>query len=170
MRKNNIKFIVLSALIAAVYAVSTYIAVLLNLAYGQIQFRFSEALNLLALFTPAAIPGLTVGCLIANIASPYGLVDMLLGSLATLLSALCIYFFARPLKKGAPYLAAFFPTLFNALIIGAEIAAFLPEGARWLGFLTSAWQVGLGEAAVCFLLGVPFYFLLRKIQLQNILK
>ena len=162
MKKKQIYFIVQSALIAAIYAAATYIAAILNIAYGPIQFRFSEALNILALFTPAAIPGLTIGCFIANLGSPYGVLDMALGTLATFLSAFCIYFIARKVKKGKVYIAPIFPTLFNALIIGTEIAIFLPSGERWLGFLLSAGQIGLGEAAVCFVLGIPLYYLLEK--------
>lgn len=162
MKTKKVNYIVQSALIAAVYAAATYIAALLNMAYGPIQFRFSEALNLLALFTPAAVPGLTIGCFIANIGSPYGMLDVALGTLATFLSALCIYFIARRMKRAAQYAAPLFPTIFNALLIGAEIAVFLPAGERWVGFLTAAWQVGLGEAAVCFLLGIPLYYLIKK--------
>ncbi len=162
MKKANVNFIVQSALIAAIYAAATYISALLNLAYGPIQFRFSEALNLLALFTPAAVPGLTIGCFIANIGSPYGLLDIVLGTLATFLSALCIYFIPRRLKRGKAYIAPIFPTLFNAVIIGAEISLFLPAGERWLGFIASFWQIGLGEAAVCFLLGLPLYYIIAR--------
>ena len=161
MKKKQIYFIVQAALIAAIYAAATYIAAILNLAYGQIQFRFSEALNILALFTPAAIPGLSIGCLIANLGSPYGAIDIVLGTLATLLSSLAIYYIARPLKRVGPYLAPLFPTLFNAVIIGFEITMFLPKGAGWTAFLLSAGQVGLGEAVVCFALGIPLYYIIK---------
>ncbi len=69
---KKVRFLALSAVIAALYAVLTYVAAALNLAYGAVQFRFSEALTVLPVFTPAAIPGLTVGCLIANLGSPLG--------------------------------------------------------------------------------------------------
>ncbi len=78
-----------AALIAAVYAALTYAAAAAGLAYGEVQFRFSEALTVLPLFCPAAIPGLTVGCLVSNITSTINPVDMVVGTLATLCAALC---------------------------------------------------------------------------------
>lgn len=83
--ENKVRFLALSAVIAALYAVLTYAAAAVNLAYGPFQFRFSEALTVLPAFTPAAIPGLAVGCLLSNLASPLGIVDWVFGTLATLL-------------------------------------------------------------------------------------
>ena len=91
MNKKRTMFIVESAVIAALYAGLTYAASMLNLAYGSIQFRFSEALTILACLTPAAIPGLTIGCFLGNITSPYGLVDIVCGTLATFLAAVLSY-------------------------------------------------------------------------------
>ena len=71
MNKKKTVFVVESAVIAAIYAGLTYLAGILGVAYGGIQFRFSEALTILAVFSPAAIPGLTVGCFLGNITSPY---------------------------------------------------------------------------------------------------
>ena len=70
--ENKVRFLALSAVIAALYAVLTYAAAAVNLAYGPFQFRFSEALTVLPAFTPAAIPGLAIGCLLSNLASPPG--------------------------------------------------------------------------------------------------
>ena len=67
---KKVRFLALGAVIAALYAVLTYVAAAVNLAYGPVQFRFSEALTVLPVFTPAAIPGLTLGCVIANLGSP----------------------------------------------------------------------------------------------------
>lgn len=89
--ENKVRFLALSAVIAALYAVLTYAAAAVNLAYGPFQFRFSEALTVLPAFTPAAIPGLAVGCLLSNLASPLGIVDWVFGTLATLLAACCTY-------------------------------------------------------------------------------
>ena len=91
MQNKNVKFLVQGAVIAAMYAALTYLASAVNLAYGGVQFRFSEALTVLAAFTPAAIPGLTIGCFLGNLGSPYGMLDILCGTLATLLAALCAY-------------------------------------------------------------------------------
>ena len=165
MKKLNKKtlFLVTSALIAAGYTALTYMTTALGLSFGGVQFRISEALNILALFTPAAIPGLTLGCLLSNLASPFGPIDIVLGTIATLLSALIIRLISKSNRNAAaPFLAAIPPTLFNAIIVGFEIAIFTPEQSFLTVFGISALQVGLGEAAVCLLLGVPLYFLLNK--------
>ena len=70
-------FLAQGAMIAAIYTVLTLLAATMNLAYGPVQFRFSEALTILPLFTPAAIPGLTIGCLLSNLFSGYGAADMI---------------------------------------------------------------------------------------------
>ena len=84
---KNVRFLTQAAMIAALYAVLTYAAAAVNLAYGAVQFRFSETLTVLPVFTPAAIPGLAVGCFLANLGSPLGLVDWIFGTGATLLAA-----------------------------------------------------------------------------------
>ena len=90
-KTSKVRFLALSAVIAALYAVLTYAAAAMNLAFGAVQFRFSEALTVLPAFTPAAIPGLAVGCLISNLASPLGVVDWVFGTLATLLAGIFSY-------------------------------------------------------------------------------
>ncbi len=162
MRRTAARFTVQSALIAAAYAALTWLSAAMNLAYGPVQFRLSEALNMLAMFTPAAVPGLTLGCLVANLGSPYGAIDVIAGTLATLLSALGVYFVSRRIKKFGQFTAPLFPTVLNALAVGGEIALFLPAGERGAGFMLSVLQVGAGEAAVCFLLGLPLYYLFAK--------
>ena len=81
----------MGGLIAALYAIATYLSAAMGLAYGGIQFRISEALTILPIFTPAAIPGLIVGCFIGNLGSPFGMVDILLGTFATAFAAVCSY-------------------------------------------------------------------------------
>ena len=163
--KSTVRFIVLSSLIAALYVVLTYLSLLLGLAYGGIQFRISEALNILAAFTPAAIPGLTIGCFISNIPSPLP-TDMIFGTLATFLSAISIRFIARSKIKLIPFACIFPPAVFNAVLVGLQITFFTPEPATWLGFCISAVSVFIGEAAVGLLLGVPLYRLCKD-KLQN---
>ncbi len=162
MKSKNLKFLTFSAVIAALYAVFTYAAAFFNLAYGPIQFRFSEALNVLCLFTPAAIPGLTVGCLIANIFS-FNPIDLIMGTSATLIAATTMYFL-RNVKIGKfPLLSMLMPVVANGLIVGAEIAIFFTEGGASLtGFLVAAAEVALGELAVMLTLGTALYFLLLK--------
>lgn len=162
MRKNTTSFLVTGGLIAALYTVATYISAAMGLAYGGIQFRISEALNILPVFTPAAIPGLIIGCFLGNLGSPFGMLDILLGTLATALSALCGYYTRKITIFNIPVLSLFFPVLFNAVIIGAEVAFFLPDGISVLGYLISAGQVALGELVVCYGLGIPLFFVLKK--------
>ena len=82
---SKVRFLAQGAVIAALYAVLTYLAAAMNLAYGPVQFRFSEALTVLPVFTPAAIPGLALGCFLSNLASPLGIVDWVFGTAATCL-------------------------------------------------------------------------------------
>lgn len=146
------KFLVLSSVIAALYAAITmgfYV-----ISYGAVQFRISEALTILPIFTPAAVPGLTVGCLIANIMGGNGPLDIVFGTLATLLAAI----FTRKFRK-KPLIAIFSPVLFNALIVGSLIYYIAPnEGALFLNMLT----VGFGELVVCYAIGYPLVHFLKK--------
>ena len=167
MKRSSTIFLVQSALIAALYAALTYLASILNLAYGPIQFRFSEALTVLPALTPAAIPGLAIGCFLGNLASPYPL-DMLFGTAATLLAALCTYYTRKIRFRGMPLLGLLFPVLFNAWIVGMQIALFTPgEAASLTGFLIAAAQVGAGELLVCYVLGLPLFAALRNAKLPQ---
>ena len=156
---KTVYYVVEAAMIAALYVVLTMIANMLNLAYGEMQFRISEVLCVLPVFTPAAIPGLTVGCILANIISPMGWMDMVFGSAATLLAALCSYALRKLTVKGLPVLSLLPPILFNAVFIGFEIWWFSDRVAS--AFFMGALWVGLGEAGVLFILGVPFFYAVR---------
>lgn len=161
-RKEKINYIVLSAVIAAFYAGLTFISGFFGLAYGPIQFRLSEVLNVLAVFTPAAIPGLTVGCFLSNIMS-YNPVDMLFGTAATLISAVISYLLRNKKIGKLPFLSFLSPVLFNSLLIGLEISLFFGDkGAAYPNFILNAAFVALGEAVICFGFGTPFYFFLEK--------
>ena len=169
MNQSKTIRLVQGAVIAALYAALTYAASAVNLAYGAVQFRFSEALTVLAAFTPAAIPGLTVGCFLGNLGSPYGMVDILCGTLATLCAAVCSYLTRKIRVKGLPLLSACFPVLFNGLIVGAEVAAFLPESFLSVYPINALW-VAFGEAVVCFAGGVPLMLAVEKTGLKKYLK
>ncbi len=149
---KNTKFLITSAVIAALYAALTmgfYV-----ISYGAVQFRISEALTILPIFTPAAVPGLTIGCALANLMGGNGPLDIIFGTLATLLAAL----FTRAFKKNT-FLALFSPVFFNALMVGSMIYYIAPnEGALLFNILT----VGIGEMVVCFLIGYPLMRLLKK--------
>jgi len=159
---KHIHYLAQAGVMGALYVLLTYVSSLWGLAYGEIQFRISEALMGLALFTPAAIPGMTIGCVIANLGSPMGLIDIVLGSLATLLSVVAIYLTRHVRPKNIPFLMPLFPTLFNAVIVGWEISFFMPEGFTFAAFLASFVSVGLGELAVLVILGLPLYYVLQK--------
>ena len=159
-RKKTTVFYVQAALIAAIYAVLTYVAA--PLSFGAQQIRISEALTVLPVLTPAAVPGLAIGCIISNIGSPYGIADIVLGTAATLLAALCSRAARSVRVKNLPLLSPVFPVIFNALFIGLEITWFLPEGLSLFGFLASAGSIALGEAVSCYALGLPLLLALRK--------
>ncbi len=163
MLNKRIRFLVECSIIVAAYAALTL--AIYPLSYGAVQFRFSEALTILPVFTPAAIPGLTLGCFIANITGPYSWIDAIFGALATFLASLCTYYARKVKFRKIPLLSFFFPVLFNAIIIGLEINMFfLPQGEEltFLGFLISALWVGLGELVVCYFLGIPLYLAILK--------
>ena len=151
MKNKNVMYLVTGAVIAALYAVLTVF--LPFTAAGSVEFRFSEALTLLPVLTPAAIPGLTVGCFLANILSPVGWMDMVFGTLATLIAAVL----TRKFRKNL-YLAALMPVLSNAIIIGIMLHVAFGE-PLWMSMLT----VGAGEALACFVLGIPLVKALERV-------
>lgn len=161
-RNTRVRFLTEAAMIAAGYTVLTLLAMMLNLAYGPVQFRFSEALTVLPVLTPAAVPGLAVGCLLSNLWSSMGALDIIFGTAATLLAALTTYMVRNIREKGIPILAPLPPVLFNALIVGVEITIVSPGGFVFPAFLANALSVGLGELAVCYVLGLPLLVALEK--------
>ena len=169
MKKKSVNYLVEAGLIAAIYAAATYAAAAMGLAYSGVQFRISEALTVLAAFTPAAIPGLTIGCFLGNLTSPYGMIDVICGTAATLVAACFSRMLRKVTIKGIPVLSAIPPIIANAVIVGFEVAVFLPEGFSWMGFGACALSVGLGEAAVCLILGIPLMMVLKKADVQKVL-
>ena len=156
----KIKYLTHGAVIAALYVVLTYLQNLLfpNSASAMIQFRASEALCVLAFFTPAAIPGLSVGCLLFNISNAAALpLDFLVGTLATVLAAGGIYLTRRWTLKGYPLLGMLLPAVFNGLLVGWELSVYV-GGGFWLNGIC----VALGEAAVLLTLGSILYYVLRN--------
>jgi uncharacterized membrane protein len=149
---GRVRFLVQAAVIGAAYAALTL--VLAPLSYGVVQLRVSEALTVLPYFTPAAIPGLFIGCLTANIISPYGIVDMVCGSLATLFAACATYVFRK-----RRILAPLFPVVFNAAIIGAML--YYAYGVNASLLLNMLW-VGAGELIVCYGAGYPLLRVLEN--------
>ncbi len=159
-RNKSTIYIVQAALIAAIYAAVTYF--IAPLSFGTQQFRVSEALTVLPILTPAAIPGLAIGCLIANLSSPYGAADIICGTLATLIAAILTRLTRKITLKNQPLLSMIFPVILNGLIIGFELSFFMPEGLSFLSFVTLGASVALSEAVVCYGLGLPLLAGLRK--------
>jgi len=143
-----------AAIIAALYVVLTYISNLFGLASGVIQVRISEALTILPCLTIAAVPGVTVGCLLANLLTGAALPDVIFGTLATLIGVIG----ARMLKK-KPLLAPLPTILANAIIIPFVLRyAYGVPDAIWFMFLT----VGAGEVISAGILGILLYNVLKK--------
>ena len=169
--KRNVRFPVQASLIAALYATLTIMQNILlpGSASAAVQFRVSEVLAVLALYTPAAIPGLFLGCIIANISSlaVLGPFDMIFGSAASLLAALCMYALRNVRFLKLPILALLMPALFNGVIVGFEIDFFIVgQGSFHLDdFILQGGCVALGELAVLFVLGLP---LSRLLELRGI--
>jgi len=161
MRKFSTRDLTMAAMIAAVYAVMCYFGDIFGLTYPAIQFRFAEALTVLPYLFPAATPGLFLGCLIANLLSPYGPIDIVLGSAASLLAALWT---ARMPNK---WLAPLPPVICNAILVGFAIA-WAQTGGFTLAF-PAAWAIqgglmAVSEAAVCYILGSLLLEALPKIK------
>ena len=156
---ENLRRLAYAGMIAAVYAAATLLLPIPQ--YGGVQFRAAEAMTLLPLLFPEAVPGLAAGCFLANfLGSPMAL-DWLFGTLATLLAALI----TRRMPNA--FLAVLPPVLCNGVIVGAEIAWFaVQDGAAfWPAFGLNALTVALGEAAVCCLLGLPLLRALSRLPL-----
>lgn len=150
---KNVLLLVQAAMIAALYVVLTLIANVLGLASQAIQVRFSEALTILPYFTPAAIPGLFIGCLLSNLLTGCAIPDIIFGSLATLAAA----FFTRKLRRNK-WLAPVPPILANAIVVPPVLLFAYGIRPLWLSFVT----VTIGEIISCGVLGMLLLFALQK--------
>ncbi len=148
--QKKTRHLIQGAIIAALYAVLTIL--LQPISFGLVQFRVSEALVVLPFFTPAAVPGLFIGCLIANLIGGFGIYDIVLGSIATLIAAYVTYKIKKPILVPLPAVIA------NGLIVGLVLYL--------VGFpyLESVLWVGLGELVCAYVLGLPLLFVLKKYQ------
>ena len=158
---KNTKNITHAALIGAMYFALTHLQNLLvpNSATWAIQFRASEALCVLALFTPAAVPGLTIGCLLFNLSFAGALpLDFLVGAFATFLAC-----GTMRLLKNHPFMALSMPAWFNALLVGWELTIYLGETTFTMAaFWINALYVAIGELAVLYTLGWLLYRTMTK--------
>ena len=153
MQKLQTQHLTRAAAVGAAYAVLSLFSSVFSLTFGVVQCRFSEALCVLPFFFPETVWGLFAGCLITNLLSPYGLLDLIVGSLATLIAALLT---ARCRKK---WLAPLPPVVLNTLLVGAVIAY---EETGLTAAFPATWAingltVGAGEAIACYGLGMLPY-------------
>ena len=155
------RFLIQAALIAALYVVLTVFFA--PLSFGGQQLRISEALTVLPAIMPAAIPGLFLGCILSNTFSFMGLVDMVFGSLATLLSAVMTFYIARALKDRSIVLRLALiplpPVIINTFIIGAILwlVASIP-------FPVAAVGVFVGQVGACYFIGCPLYIIIKNFE------
>ena len=164
MRRKT-HFLTHASLLAALYAALTYLQNFLipGSASWAIQFRASEALSVLAFFTPAAIPGLSIGCLLFNLSFSGALpLDALMGTSATVLATAGMWFSRRWTIKGYPFFGLLLPAFTNALLVGWELAIYI-GGGFWLNAL----YVAIGEAAVLLTLGTALYYAIKARHLDQ---
>ena len=157
MKNKKALFITQAAVIAALYVV---LVVIFNyISFGPIQFRVAEALTILPYFTPAAIPGLFIGCILANVIGGAVIWDIIFGSIATLIGAVFTYL----LRKKSKFLAPLPPVLANTIIVPWVLKyAYGVEKMVWFMAVT----VGIGEILACYVLGMILLFALNKVRRQ----
>ena len=144
--------IVTTAIVAALYATLTLS--LAFISYGPIQFRLSEVMTLLPLFSKKYIIGLTIGCFLANLLGPYGVPDMIFGTIATFISVYLVYLTGKYMKdkKSYVYTASLWPVIVNAIIVAVQLKIFFGMPL----FITML-QVGFGQFVVITIIGVPLF-------------
>jgi len=148
-----IKKITYASIIAAIYIAATFL--LTSISYGPFQCRISEALTVLPVLTPVAIPGLFVGCFIANLIAG-NIIDIIFGSLTTLVAAILTY----KTRKNI-WVAMIFPVILNAIVVGG----YLGYGTKSIWFVMLS--VGVGQIVACYVIGIPLYMILKKTNLFN---
>jgi len=149
---NRLRFIIQGGIIAAIYAVLTILFAPISYGQGLVSVRISEALTILPFFTPAAIPGLFVGCILANIYGGLGLVDIVFGSLATLVAAALTY----GIRK-YKWIAPLPPVIINGIVVGIILHVLYDYP-----LVISMISVGFGQAIACYFLGMPLLLSLEK--------
>lgn len=152
-KQKNVRFLTQSAVIAALYMVLSL--PMLSISFGVVQFRLSEALTILPFFTPAAIPGLFIGCFLTNmLGSSIGLIDIIIGSLATLIAASLSYSVRKQ-----KWLVPLMPVIINSIAVGTMLYLL---GFSEFGLGLSMLFIGISEAIVCYGLGMPLLFLISR--------
>lgn len=157
MKNKKVLFLTQAALIAALYVILTEVSNIFGLASLMIQVRFSETLTILPFFTPAAIPGLFVGCIISNLLVSANIFDIIFGSMATLIGGILTYYIGKYNKK-AVWFAPIPPIVANTVIIPFVLKYAYGFEPISLSFLT----IFIGEFISCGILGMPLLFVLKK--------
>jgi uncharacterized membrane protein len=173
IKQNTLRFLIRGALIGALYFALTFI--LKPLSFGPIQIRISEALTVLPYSFPEAIFGVTIGCFLANLTSPFGPIDWVFGTFLTLISAVLTYWMGK--KKLKKYLAPLPPIIFNAFGVSFYVVALstlntslgLVEAFKysitnfaWKPYIFGVITIGLGEAISTYILGLPLLYALER--------
>ena len=168
---SSLHRLTLAGVIAALYTALTLILPIAS--FGAVQLRFSELLTILPVITPTAIPGLTLGCALANAigmamgANLAGAWDILIGTAATFLAALCTYGLRNIRFKGLPILATLPPVLFNAVIVGGELCVVIFGELAPAPYALTAAQVGLGQLVPCIAGGLILFKTLQKAGIER---
>ena len=166
MKKINVHYLTQAAIIAAMYAVLTHMQNILlpGTTTWAIQMRISEAMTVLAFFTPAAIPGLSIGCLLFNLTYSATLpLDFIVGTLATFLAAWGMWKTRNVLTFKLPLLGLTMPAITNALLVGWELTQYVGGG-----FVINAVYVALGELAVVLVLGSMLYVAIKNRNMKKV--
>lgn len=148
---KSIRYLAKVAIIASVYALLTLLPPLNSLSYGPVQVRIAEALTVLPYVTDAAVPGLALGCFLANLGSPFLAWDLTIGVAATALAA----YLTRAVSR--PWLAPLPPVVINSVIVSTYVGALTQTP-----YLVTAAYIGLGEIIACYLIGLPLLIAILK--------
>ena len=161
--------LVIAALIGGAYLALTLL--LAPISYGVIQFRISEALTLLPLLFPQAIPGLFIGCMLSNIFGGYGIIDIVFGSAATLIAALLTHFIGTHIRANAPrlLLGAMPPVIINAIVLGIMFSIVGTNRIDPALFTINATQIFISQAGVLYIIGIPLMVALGKLNQKHAL-
>ncbi len=160
----NTKMLCRAGVIAALYAVLTW--ALGSLAYGPLQIRPAEAFTVLPLFFPETVPALYVGCILANLISGYGVYDIFLGSLATLVAGFCTYITGRVIRQNLlkVIVGGFFPIIINAFVVPAVWILAGGQYAYWYEFAVMI----LNEALWAYVLGIPLFYAILRLRKKGV--
>ena len=159
--QNSVLMMTRAAAVAALYVVLTYISFLFGLASGPVQFRLSEALTVLPLFMPESVLGLALGCALSNLLTGSHIIDIIFGTLATLLGALGTRLL-RHVKHFPPFLYTFPSILSNGIIVPLVLTFTIYGEFSHATFWPLVGSVSLGEAGVCLIVGTLLYYTLKR--------